>query len=456
MKHGLIRYHQGMLLKPQHFQIETKLREDHIARIAKVLQPWFYGVNRLALNQDALSAKTILVASGAFLFSDGSYAHIGDNAVCLPRMIPDEALGQSDVLSVYVGIRRFSEKSSNVTRYQGEPPQDCPTRYICSYTGVNMPDLYGEGLDCHVELLQYNVRIFLESELDYASDYELLKIAEVYQDGSKLVSNQNYVPPVFNFFGHSKLVNSLNNISLMVLSKTAVFEKYKHLRRNSKLSSYEIMLVSLISSLARASAEIQMLSESDVAHPWEVWKTLAGIEASLSAYCDELSSIDEQRKFPDYDHENLAYVFATLEDHIRLCMNSLTVGPEHIIKFTRGEQNVWTASVPDLSSMNRCKVFLSISGEGLDPDKLSLSFWKQLKFSSAHALPELISRSLPGITVSIADNIPGSLPSLDSGFYSLVDTKNELWNDLVDQKEAAILWNGPTDANITMYVTSEQ
>ena len=122
------------------------------------------------------------------------------------------------------------------------------------------------------------------------------------------------------------------------------------------------------------------------------------------------------------------------------------------MRFVRKENGVWTAELPDLAQLDSYDAYLAMSGQGVEPDRLSLSFWRQLKLSSADAINDLIVRSLSGIPISITDRVQGGLPSLDRGFYSVVDVHNDLWNDAVQTRSLAMFWEAPEDAELVLYI----
>ncbi len=449
---GLINYRQGMLLRPQHFQLQVHRDEYRLRELSRRLQPYFYGTEELNLSTDALLGGSIAAFEGTILFPDGACAVLGANAILTTRRIPDELLDSGEIVTVHAALRRFSENGNNSRSFDGAPDPECDSRFTTVSGGDTVNDLYGGKASGNVEFMKYNVRIFFGSELENISDFVTVKIAEVYRDGSRIVFNDDYAPPTVDLYTSPSLKGIMSDISALILSKTRVFEKYKRLRSSTKLSSYEIMLMGVISNLCLASGSVQAIQEFKQAHPADVWRELVKIVSLLSAGCDDVSSVAAETRFPSYDHDNLFPVFAKLREQIRLCLNCLSVGPEYSVHFVRGENGIWTATLPDLSKLDSYDAFLAMSGHDVEPDKLSLSFWRQLKLSSAEAMNDLVVRSLPGIPISVADGVHGGLPALDRGFYVNVDRNSELWLDAVENRTLAMLWNAPEDAELVLYV----
>ena len=82
-----------------------------------------------------------------------------------------------------------------------------------------------------------------------------------------------------------------------------------------------------------------------------------------------------------------------------------------------------------------------------------MNFFNQIKLASNDAISNLIVRSLSGIPLALATEVPNGLPMLDRGFYGIIDVHNNLWQDMVVSKTAAMLWDAPKDAELIMYIT---
>ena len=177
------------------------------------------------------------------------------------------------------------------------------------------------------------------------------------------------------------------------------------------------------------------------------------IVSSLTAYCDDLSVVEDDSRCPSYDHLNLFEVFDKIRQNLRIVLNSLAVGPEYIVKFTRKDNNIWFAELPDLSKYDSLHAYIALSGENIDISTVTLNFFNQIKLASNDAISNLIVRSLSGIPLALATEVPNGLPMLDRGFYGIIDVHNNLWQDMVVSKTAAMLWDAPKDAELIMYIT---
>ena len=77
-------WHQGLFLEPQHFQHQDQYMKSLLSPL-EGLQPYFWGVNRLEIREDALNNRSLEITAGEFLFPDGTSLIFPGNAIVPPR-----------------------------------------------------------------------------------------------------------------------------------------------------------------------------------------------------------------------------------------------------------------------------------------------------------------------------------------------------------------------------------
>ena len=66
-------WHQGLFLQPQHFQLQDLSFRSHLIPFQQYMQPHFWGVGAMEIEQGALGSGSFSLLTGQFLFPDGSY-----------------------------------------------------------------------------------------------------------------------------------------------------------------------------------------------------------------------------------------------------------------------------------------------------------------------------------------------------------------------------------------------
>ena len=78
-------WHQGLFLQPQHFQLKDLHDQSLLTPLHKYLNPHFWGIADIEIQQAALGNYSFDLSRGAFLFPDMTFAVFPDNAVIQAR-----------------------------------------------------------------------------------------------------------------------------------------------------------------------------------------------------------------------------------------------------------------------------------------------------------------------------------------------------------------------------------
>ncbi len=123
-------WHQGLFLQPQHLQLNDLHSQSKFTPYHKYLQSYLYGAGNIEIKEDALSNYSLQIDKGEFWFKDMTYTVVNDNAIIEPRAFNDVWDEKTDSLIVYVGLKRHSNNSENVSSIKsGESLAELQTRY---------------------------------------------------------------------------------------------------------------------------------------------------------------------------------------------------------------------------------------------------------------------------------------------------------------------------------------
>jgi type VI secretion system protein ImpJ len=109
-----VQWHEGMLLAPQHFQLEARRIEALVAETARAATPFLWGVRRLEIDAAALMAGRFRVLALDALFGDGlilSWPQPG----CAPLELDLKALGRdlsAAPATIHVAVAARSDRSA--------------------------------------------------------------------------------------------------------------------------------------------------------------------------------------------------------------------------------------------------------------------------------------------------------------------------------------------------------
>ena len=175
-------WYQGLFLQAQHFQHADLFTQSLLAPLRRYLQPYFWGVCRLGVNETALREGTFDLAEGEFIFQDGTWVSLAGNGRVKPRSFKDLA-AREDRLTVYLGLRKWRDDRPNVASLTGRDlPSDMDRRFVSGPETYESSDLYQQGPATQLKLLDYALRLFWEMEAEGAGEFHLLPIARLKLD----------------------------------------------------------------------------------------------------------------------------------------------------------------------------------------------------------------------------------------------------------------------------------
>ena len=186
-------WHQGLFLQPQHFQQDDLHARSLLFPLLTFVQPYFWGVFGPRIEESALKNQVLEIVEGSMVFRDGTWVSFPGNAMLQPRSFKGSWVESDKPLRVYIGLRRWDHSRSNVTILK--QPDDFLTagsRYVSPADPENVDDLYQSGPEAQIKYLYHGLRIFWESEVDDAGEYDLMPIAQLEFDGHDTVLSRQY------------------------------------------------------------------------------------------------------------------------------------------------------------------------------------------------------------------------------------------------------------------------
>jgi len=193
-------WHQGLFLQPQHFQLKDLHNQSLLTPFNQYLNPHFWGVADIEIQDAALGNHSFDFLKGAFLFPDMTYAEFPGNAVMQARSFEHAWSEDGKSLQVYVGIKKFNDSGENVTVLSSlSNLNDVTTRFVTTTEAEDVADLHHNGPPAQVKKLYYVLKIFFENEKDLIGDYELIPLASLERDSAEIILSNRFFPPCISF-----------------------------------------------------------------------------------------------------------------------------------------------------------------------------------------------------------------------------------------------------------------
>ena len=451
-------WHQGLFLQPQHFQRFDLTQQFYRKPLYEAVSPHFWGVGNLVLAVEQLTARTFEVRSGNFIFQDQTYIEFPGNAVLSSRSF-EKIWTTSDVpLKVYLGLKKISAVSPNVTVVDSLAEAGAvSTRFASLGQAETMPDLYAQGPTAEIRTLVHVVKVFFEPELETLDDYDLIPVAELVRDIDTIRLVARSAPPCYALSGSQLLSDVVNDIRDDMAGRLRQIAEYKLPRdmQREELDPDFMMLLQAVQALNRLVPSLAHLAETRQIHPWTVYGLLRVCVGELSTFSDRTDVLGRQHSndqgIPPYDHVNLGPCFLAARQLISQLLGEISVGPEFHAYFE--PRDVFSVAALRADFFGERHRFYLVTKSGSNNDRLSQDFLATTRLAAPSELPNLIDHALPGIELIEVLSPPQGLPQRPNTRYYRIEQMSSAWESVEKEGELAMFWpTAPEDLRAEIVV----
>lgn len=290
-----LRWHEGMLLAPQHFQQQSGRFESMLHYYSAVSAPFFWGVCDLAIDEALLDHRVFRVERLQAIMPDGLFIAEPPPQLELAQY---KAEAEKAPLRIHVCVPQASiaDRVGAMARWlagRGESVTDSD------------PEADEGQLAVTIGRLRPNAK-FVAGEVN-AGGFVALPIAEIeYVDSAFRLTG--YVPPhpkISDEVWCKPLIDLCNGVARKVRGKANyLLEMIRSPVGSSNRPRFERQLHSLMAALPEFEAHLA----SNEVHPYMLYVSLC----TLAAHVASVGSVDEIPRFPRYDHHNIAELFESV------------------------------------------------------------------------------------------------------------------------------------------------
>lgn len=449
---------QGLQLHPQHFQLLERSYQGLLTPYQAYLQPHMWGVARMNLQKSALGTQVFSILDGEFLFPDGTFASLPDNACVETRRFDEAWVEAGRPLDVFLGIRNWSESAGNVTvRDSLDDLASVRTRLVTGTPPDRVADLHAGGGAQPVERLTHVLKILWESELAQSGDYQLIPLARLERVGAEIRFSQEFVPPCLSFTASETLRRLVTEIRDQVTARAHQLEEHKTRRgiHSAEFGSRDMVYFLALRSVNRYLPLLFHYTQTKPLHPWHIYGVLRQLIGELAAFSERVGVLGEdaeaRKLLPEYDHRDLWRCFSAARTLIARLLDEITAGPEYVIGLPH-DGTFYQAELKPSVFDGRNRFYLAVTSEQ-DPRAVLRALEDIAKLSSPDQLELLVARSLPGIGLQYLQIPPQELPRRKNTQYFAIDHHDDQWSAVARKQTLALHWSGaPEDVEIELMV----
>ncbi len=445
-------WHQGLFLQPQHLQLNDRHNQSNFTPYHQYIHPHLFGTGHLEIKESALTNFTFQIDSGAFWFSDMTYAVLKDNATTEPRLFKDAWSDGSNHLTVYIGLKKYSDNGENVTTIDyGENLSGVNTRFVTNTNPDKVHDLHQGGSPAQVKKMSYLLKIFFHTEKEQLGNYDLIPIARIERSGDLIRLSRNYIPPCISVNASPLLQDQLKDIYNQLTFRGRELELHKKKRgiHNAEFGSRDMVYLLALRSFNRYIPLLSHMSEGHDIHPWDIYSVLRQFIGELSSFSDTIDVLgctdDGVSLLPEYDHATLWECFSAAGILIARLLDEITAGPEYVIPLHYDDDDACFSAVLKPEFFDGNNLYYLVIRTDEDVKEILDMVEIEVKAGSLKILPVLIERALPGVTLEYLPTPPQELPRRNDSIYFHLDNHGEQWAKIEQEKTIGISWDDPPE-----------
>lgn len=427
-----VHWHEGMLLRPQHFQAADRYGRSTLKDSEDWFHPFNWGVRRVEFDREAFGNYSAVLRECEARLKDGTKVSIpADGTVDSVEL--KSALAGSGAVTVYLAVPTFQMGRANVE----ETPTANGPRYWLDELEVGDENT-GTG-DQAVVVRRLRCRLLLSTQ-DHTG-YEVLPLARVERSAQLEAPPQldtDYVPPLLVIDGWPplwQLVQSLYHQIGAKVDQLAAQVIDRNISFDSQVPGDAERLLKL-GVLNGALTSLEAVVFVPGFPPLAIYHELCRLVGQLAIFMDAR----RPPALPPYDHEDLGGCFYTVIKYIQLGLD--TIAPSAFEKryFERNGERLQVSLEPGWLSSTKT-LFLGVETELGDDECEQLLRSMDMKLGSTSRVEQIFKQALRGLKLVPMVRPPRALPAGTGIVYYQIERDQVFWRDVADTCSMSIRMN---------------
>lgn len=453
-------WHQGLFLQPQHLQQQEFYLRNMLQPLQRYLVSNFWGVAALTPDIAGLQNCRLGLHEGAFLWPDGSWVTLPGNATLHARQLPQELPAGKTQLLVYLGMKRWNHNQANCHFTDDEETiQQSPRRFRCPTQPLELIDLHQSESTGQVRKMDYDLKLFWETEQDRMEDFDLLPILRLVREQEQWQIDSNYLPPLLDINCLPTMSRIWQEIRDVLVARCHQLNEYKNpsaLKRARPEQQTGMINYLLALRTLNRYLPLWCSLEQTGCHPAQAYQYLQQLIGELSTFSLRVDALGHtttgQALIPQYDHKTISDCFLQVRKLLIELLDEIIIGPEHILPMLRDDQG-FAVEIPVQALDRRNRYYILIKNlpetEGAQTTLLQLS-----KIAAEEEMGELCQRALPGLKTKITSAPPG-LPQREDTLYLELDSTDTHWNAIQNYRNLRLQWDQAPDCQCELVVIQD-
>lgn len=451
-------WHQGLFLQPNHFQYQDAYNEFIQSVIRRTVAPLAWGVASSRVDTSNLEAGQISFSQLRVLFQDGTLFSFPENARLSGRIFDSPVWeDRNKPLKIYLGLKKRNEEPLVRREVLGETSGAHNSRFVIDAQSATLTNRYEQAERVEAQVLSLEGRLWFEPELENASGYDLVPVAQLIRSGDQVRLDESFIAPCITMRGDQNLIERLRAIREELLSRTRQLEEYKQPATSYTVSEFnprQMRYRLALQVMARYVQSLTHLLEIPDLTPERAYTCLRELIAELSVFTPLSSATceiaPENIVLPAYNHLSLGDCFGVADTLIHRLLNEITVSSEAIVSFERIDDATYRGAMERELLERKGTYFLILRTEQSQETWLE-DFRRYSKLGAESQVSLYQARALPGIGKRLLNSRPEGLPSRPNSHYFSLDVASGLWQSVENDACLSLIWPGaPEDLKVEL------
>ncbi len=381
-----LQWSEGMMLSPQHFQQNDIYWQQQLRHLMAQIQPYYWGVIDIAIDEALLREGKVRIDRLQCVMPDG-------------LVMQHEAATQDEVLYLDIADRDELKEQKPVrihaavpVRAEGAASQSSAIQRYASVAGeLEVDENTGES---RIQICRLRPRTTLFAGDNVPAKYISMPLLEVRRDIGGMFELTEYHPPLLrsgaaDFLGKYSLQRGLAALTAQMR------EKARELSGTVEQHGAETGGMSqrfVLRHLAGALPELELLVQSQTAHPFDLYRALANVVGQISGIASEPVPM----KLAPYQHNNAVTGFLAAIRYIGDIVKRLHVAYE-TLPFERPAAAVFERTLPVDGRTE--KLLIELRPRPGQTTESMVQWLRQARIGATPLLPLLRQRRVPGAVV---------------------------------------------------------
>jgi type VI secretion system protein ImpJ len=414
---------EGMFLQPHHFQQSERYILNSFRAALSVHSPYWYGINKLEIDKDALSNGLFSVTACSGMLPDGvPFSIPKEDPAPVARSFTDHLSHEQQWLDVYLALPLIIEGKTNVV--SGAADDQATVRYRSRAVMLTDEVAGSQRKEIEVGALNF-LLLFGDESLDSHATFQVAKLART-PNGSVELSPM-FVPPLLSIGASPALLSQFRSLLEFLFAKiNSLSQGRKQVEGGfAGFSLSEETPFRLLQTLNTFTPMLTHYHSFPSVHPFDVFCLLTQFAGSLCTFSAEVSLKD----LPRYDHTNLFAMFGALIKVIRRVLEADIEAGCVPVPLEQINQATYLCKIPDEKLLSVAKFYFGVSAK-VPEKELVVGVLQRIKMCSRNKLDLLISSAMPGLPLRHTMRPPQGLSTKPGFVYFSLEQQGDFWNQI--------------------------